>query len=52
MKIQWLGHSSFKLEESTGTTIITDPYNNIGFDMPKVVADAVTLSHTHSEHNN
>lgn len=52
MKIQWLGHSSFKLEESTGTTIITDPYNNIGFDMPKVVADAVTISHTHGDHNN
>ena len=26
MKIKWLGHSSFLLEESTGTSIVTDPY--------------------------
>jgi len=52
MKIQWLGHSSFKLEESTGTTIVTDPYNNIGFDMPKIHADAVTISHNHKDHSN
>ena len=24
MNIQWLGHSAFRLVESTGTTIITD----------------------------
>lgn len=52
MKIQWLGHSSFKLEESTGTTIVTDPYRNIGFDMPVVTADAVTVSHKHTDHSN
>lgn len=52
MKIQWLGHSSFKLEESTGTTIVTDPYKNIGFDMPIVEADAVTVSHAHKDHSN
>lgn len=52
MKIQWLGHSSFKLEESTGTTIVTDPYKNIGFNMPLVTADAVTISHKHSDHSN
>lgn len=52
MKIQWLGHSSFKLEESTGTTIVTDPYCHIGFDMPTVKADAVTVSHNHKDHSN
>ena len=53
MKIQWLGHSSFKLEESTGTSIVTDPFEEsvVGFPMPKVNANAVTISHKHSDHN-
>ncbi len=53
MKIQWLGHSSFKLEESTGTSIVTDPFEEsvVGFAMPKVSANAVTISHKHSDHN-
>lgn len=53
MKLTWLGHSSFKLEESTGTTVVTDPYHsNVGFEMPAVEADVVTVSHTHADHNN
>ena len=53
MKIKYLGHSSFKLTESTGTTIVTDPYSHqIGFAMPKVSADAVTISHHHFDHDN
>ena len=41
MKIEWLGHSSFKLTESTGTTIVTDPYDKsiVGFEMSKTSAD-------------
>lgn len=48
MKIQWLGHSCFKLEESTGTTIVADPYDlkKTGYNMPKVRADVVTLSNS------
>lgn len=53
MKLTWLGHSSFKLEESTGTTVVTDPYHsNVGYDMPSVNADIVTMSHKHDDHNN
>lgn len=52
MKVQWLGHSCFKLEESTGTTIVTDPYNSyVGYPMPEVCADVVTVSHNHNDHN-
>ncbi len=51
MKITWLGHSSFLLEESTGTKVVTDPYNNyVGYDMPSVNADIVTVSHSHKDH--
>lgn len=53
MKIQWLGHSAFLLEESTGTRVITDPYgSHVGFEMPAVQADIVTVSHQHKDHNN
>lgn len=52
MKIQWLGHSAFRLEESTGTEIITDPYHPfVGYEMTKTAADAVTVSHNHRDHN-
>ncbi len=52
MKIRYLGHSCFCLTESTGTTIITDPYGNIGYRLPPVKADVVTVSHSHHDHNN
>lgn len=52
MKIEYLGHSCFKLTESTGTSIVCDPYSEeVGFKMPPVEADAVTLSHDHFDHN-
>jgi L-ascorbate metabolism protein UlaG (beta-lactamase superfamily) len=52
MKIQWLGHSAFKLTESTGTTVVTDPYHPyVGFDMEKIKCDAVTISHNHKDHS-
>ena len=47
MKIRYLGHSCFVLTESTGTTIVTDPYGAVGFRLPDVAADAVTVSHGH-----
>lgn len=53
MKIRYLGHSSFLLTESTGTAVVTDPYDSsIGYSMPKISADAVTVSHGHYDHNN
>ena len=53
MKIEYLGHSSFKLTESTGTSVVCDPYDaSVGFKMDKVRADAVTVSHGHYDHNN
>lgn len=53
MKLQWLGHSSFLLKESTGTAIITDPFDKkiTGYEMPRIHADIVTSSHNHADHN-
>lgn len=54
MKIQWLGHSSFRLIESTGTSVITDPFDPaaVGYGMAYLPCDAITSSHGHSDHNN
>ena len=52
MKICYLGHSSFVLTSSAGTSIVTDPYGEVGFCMPRVKADAVTVSHAHYDHCN
>ncbi len=53
MFITPLGHSCFLLEESTGTTVVTDPYSSdIGITLPPVSADMVTVSHAHYDHNN
>ena len=52
MDITYLGHSCFKLK-STGATVVTDPYeNSLGFNLPSVSADVVTVSHDHEDHNN
>ena len=52
MKITYLGHSCFKLTESTGTSVVCDPYSpEVGFKMPPVTADAVTVSHHHHDHD-
>ncbi len=53
MIIEYLGHSCFKLTESTGTSVVCDPYDgSIGYDMPEITADAVTVSHGHYDHDN
>lgn len=52
MKIQYLGHSSFLLTSKKGTKIVTDPYGEVGFSMPCIEADAVTVSHRHYDHCN
>ena len=52
MKIQYLGHSSFKLTESTGISVVTDTYDDsVGYHMPETDADAVTVSHHHYDHD-
>ncbi|MDE5667016.1 MAG: MBL fold metallo-hydrolase, partial [Clostridia bacterium] len=53
MTIEYLGHSCFKLTESTGTSIVCDPYSEemVGYSMPQVQADAITVSHHHGDHD-
>lgn len=52
MKIRWLGHSCFLLEANDGTKIVTDPFDgSVGYKIPMVEADIVTVSHEHYDHN-
>ncbi len=51
MKIRYLGHSCFELTAKNGTRIITDPYQGVGYELPKnLTADVVTVSHGHFDH--
>lgn len=53
MEITYLGHSSFKLKNKEGMTILMDPFKSdfVGLPFPKEVADIVTISHGHDDHN-
>lgn len=53
MKIKYLGQSCFCIQSESGVRIVTDPFHSdIGLKMPKIVADIVTTSHDHFDHNN
>jgi L-ascorbate metabolism protein UlaG (beta-lactamase superfamily) len=50
MDIDWFGHSCFRLREA-GITVITDPYDkSIGYNLPRMRADIVTVSHAAPGH--
>lgn len=53
MKLQYLGHSAFRIISEMGTTIVTDPFSEkmVGFAMTPVRCDAVTVSHHHGDHD-
>lgn len=53
MKIQYLGHSCFRLISEMGTTVVCDPYSSamVGLNMPEVRCDVVTVSHHHNDHD-
>lgn len=53
MKLQYLGHSSFRIISEMGTTVVTDPYSAqmVGFAMTPVRCDVVTVSHHHGDHD-
>ncbi|NLU49052.1 MAG: MBL fold metallo-hydrolase [Syntrophomonadaceae bacterium] len=51
MKITWFGHACF-LIEGGGLRIVTDPFDaSVGYEVPGVRADVVTVSHEHYDHN-
>jgi L-ascorbate metabolism protein UlaG (beta-lactamase superfamily) len=52
MKIKWLGHSCFLIESERGIKIITDPFDEtLGYKLPRIKANIVTVSHEHFDHH-
>src|SRR5512147_5947 len=52
VEIKWFGHSFFQITSSSGTKILTDPFGAMGFPMPDVWGDIVTVGREHGNHNN
>lgn len=51
MTITYHGHSCFKIKSKRGT-VVTDPFSEyVGFPLPSLSADLVTVSHQHPDHN-
>jgi uncharacterized protein (TIGR03437 family) len=52
VSITWIGQSCFILKTG-GVTVVTDPpVASVGYTLPPMTADAVTVTHNHTDHNN
>jgi L-ascorbate metabolism protein UlaG (beta-lactamase superfamily) len=52
MDIVWYGHSCFRISERGQAAIITDPFGeDLGYEVPRLKADIVTVSHDAPGHN-
>ena len=50
MQMTWYGHSCFRLRGRNGA-VVTDPYgDDLGYTLPRLRADIVTVSHDHPDH--
>lgn len=54
VRITWVGQACFYVQAADNpTTVVTDPpAASIGYPLPSLAADAVTISHNHTDHNN
>jgi L-ascorbate metabolism protein UlaG (beta-lactamase superfamily) len=51
--LQWFGQAMFLLTSPGGTTVLLDPFNDIGYTVPAPLnTDAATITHEHPDHNN
>lgn len=51
MIIRWLGHACFYCY-GDGVSLLTDPFDSyVGYSLPNVEVDLVTVSHDHDDHN-
>lgn len=52
MRVHWFGQACFLMESEKGTRIVTDPFDSsLGYKIPPLEADVVTVSHGHYDHN-
>jgi uncharacterized protein (TIGR03437 family) len=52
LTITWVGQACFILKSDTATVVTDPPVASVGYAIPSVAANAVTISHNHTDHNN
>ncbi|HEY1496994.1 MAG TPA: MBL fold metallo-hydrolase [Candidatus Solibacter sp.] len=53
VSITWIGQSCFNVGIPGGTTVVTDPpVTSVGYTLPPLSPDVVTITHNHTDHNN
>ena len=53
MEISWFGLSCFRITERNVAVVVTDPFDaSIGYSVPRLKSDIVTVSHDAAGHNN
>ena len=53
VQISWVGQSCFIIQTASGPVVVTDPpAASVGYSIPGIAADVVTVTHNHSDHNN
>lgn len=50
--LEWYGHAFVRLTSPQRVRVAMDPFGEIGYPMPMVEAEIVTVSHEHGDHNN
>ena len=52
VRLTWIGQAGFIFQTDGGPTVVVDPPSpNIGYPIPNIPADVVTVSHNHGDHN-
>jgi L-ascorbate metabolism protein UlaG (beta-lactamase superfamily) len=51
--LRWFGQSMFLMTSPGGTTVLLDPFNDIGYTVPPPLnTNVATITHEHPDHNN
>ena len=51
--LRWYGQAMFLLTSPSGSTVLLDPFSDIGYTLPPPLdADVATITHEHPDHNN
>ena len=51
LTLRWFGHAFFLVTSSDGVRVAMDPFGDIGYSVPEVAANVVTVSHEHGDHS-
>ncbi len=51
MEIKWIAHACFHIILEDQTSLVFDPFQGIGYEIPAIQADLVFVSHQHADHN-